>query len=104
MTKAKLHEQIDAMTEEEAAEVRLVYAPDWSDKVTLIEDDPEVLSAVEAGIVELEHGDTVTLAELRNELAERATNQHLTEDREERLNARLRREGLGLLARSLLRR
>jgi hypothetical protein len=28
MTKAELHAQIDAMTEEETAEVRLIFAPD----------------------------------------------------------------------------
>lgn len=38
MTKAELYAQIDAMTEEEAAEVRLVFAPDWPSKVTLIEE------------------------------------------------------------------
>ena len=71
MNKAELREQIDAMTEEEAAEVKLVYAPDWPDKVTLVEDDPDLLSAVEAGIAELEDGDMVTFTELRSELAER---------------------------------
>ncbi len=38
MTKAELHRQIDAMTEEEAAEVKLIYAPDWPSKATLIEE------------------------------------------------------------------
>lgn len=38
MSKAELHAQIDAMTEEEAAEVKLVFAPDWPSKVTLIEE------------------------------------------------------------------
>jgi hypothetical protein len=38
MTKAELHAQIDAMTEEEAAEVRLVFVPDWPSKATLIEE------------------------------------------------------------------
>jgi hypothetical protein len=38
MTKAELHAQIDAMTEEEAAEVKLIFAPDWPSKVTLIEE------------------------------------------------------------------
>ena len=37
MTKAELHRQIDAMTDEEAAEVKLIYAPDWPSKATLIE-------------------------------------------------------------------
>jgi hypothetical protein len=36
MTKAELHAQIDAMTEEEAAEVRLIFAPDWPSKATSI--------------------------------------------------------------------
>jgi len=36
MTKAELHAQIDAMTDEEAADVVLVYAPDWPDKITPI--------------------------------------------------------------------
>jgi len=71
MNKAELREQIEAMTEEEAAEVRLVHAADWPDKATLIENDPDVLSAVEEGIAELERGETVTLTELRRELAER---------------------------------
>lgn len=38
MTKAELHRQIDAMTDEEAAEVKLIYAPDWPSKATLIEE------------------------------------------------------------------
>lgn len=38
MTKAELHEQIDAMTEEEAAEVKLIFAPDWPSKATSIEE------------------------------------------------------------------
>ena len=38
MTKAELHAQIDAMTEEEAAEVKLIYAPDWPSKATSIEE------------------------------------------------------------------
>jgi hypothetical protein len=38
MTKAELMAQIDEMTEEEAAEVKLVFAPDWPSKVTLIEE------------------------------------------------------------------
>lgn len=38
MTKAALHEQIDAMTEEEAAEVKLIFAPDWPSKATSIEE------------------------------------------------------------------
>lgn len=38
MTKAELHRQIDAMTEEEAPEVKLIYAPDWPSKATLIEE------------------------------------------------------------------
>jgi hypothetical protein len=38
MTKAELIEQVEAMTEEEAAEVRLIYAPDWPSKATSIEE------------------------------------------------------------------
>jgi hypothetical protein len=30
MTKAELHAQIDAMTEEAAAALKLFFAPDWS--------------------------------------------------------------------------
>ncbi|HVQ59656.1 MAG TPA: hypothetical protein VMS60_12185 [Solirubrobacterales bacterium] len=37
MTKAELHEQIESMTEEEAAEVKLIFAPDWPSKATSIE-------------------------------------------------------------------
>jgi len=33
--------------------------------------DPEALSALEAGLAEIERGETVTLSELRGELAER---------------------------------
>ncbi len=36
MTKAELRAQIEAMTDEEAANAVLVYAPDWPDKVTPI--------------------------------------------------------------------
>ncbi len=38
MTKAELIEQVRAMTEEEAAEVKLIYAPDWPSKATSIEE------------------------------------------------------------------
>jgi hypothetical protein len=38
MTKAELRAQIDAMTEEEAAEVKLIFAPDWPSKATSIEE------------------------------------------------------------------
>jgi hypothetical protein len=38
MTKAELHRQIDAMTEEEAAEVKLIYAADWPSKATSIDE------------------------------------------------------------------
>lgn len=71
MNKAELHEQVEAMAEEEAAEVKLVHAADWPGKVTLVESDPDFLPAVKAGIAELERGETITLAELRRELAER---------------------------------
>jgi prevent-host-death family protein len=33
--------------------------------------DPDAIAALEAGLVEIERGETVTLAELRDELAER---------------------------------
>ncbi|HET8565012.1 MAG TPA: hypothetical protein VFL77_00915 [Solirubrobacterales bacterium] len=36
MTKAELIEQVKAMTEEEAAQVRLIYAPGWPSKATSI--------------------------------------------------------------------
>lgn len=38
MTKAELIEQVKSMTEEEAAEVKLIYAPDWPSKMTSIEE------------------------------------------------------------------
>jgi hypothetical protein len=38
MDKAELHEQIESMTDEEAAEMRLIYAPDWPSKATSIEE------------------------------------------------------------------
>ncbi len=38
MTKAELIEQVEAMTEAEAAEVKLIYAPDWPSKTTSIEE------------------------------------------------------------------
>ena len=38
MTKAELRAQIDEMTEEEAAEVKLIFAPDWPSKATSIEE------------------------------------------------------------------
>lgn len=38
MTKAELIEQVEAMTEEEAAQVKLVFAPDWPSKATSIEE------------------------------------------------------------------
>jgi hypothetical protein len=37
MTKSELRAQIDAMTEEEAAEVKLIFAPDWPSKATSID-------------------------------------------------------------------
>lgn len=38
MTKAELYAQIEAMTEEEAAQVKLIFAPDWPSKATSIEE------------------------------------------------------------------
>jgi hypothetical protein len=37
MTKAELHAQIDSMTDEEAAQVKLIFAPEWPSKATSIE-------------------------------------------------------------------
>lgn len=38
MTKAELIEQVKSTTDEEAAEMRLIYAPDWPSKATSIEE------------------------------------------------------------------
>jgi len=38
MTKSELIEQIKAMTDEEAAQAKLIYAPDWPSKATSIEE------------------------------------------------------------------
>jgi hypothetical protein len=38
MTKSELHAQIDSMTEEEAAQVKLIFAPEWPSKATSIEE------------------------------------------------------------------
>jgi phosphopantetheine adenylyltransferase len=38
MTKAELHEQIESMTDEEAAQVKLIFAPEWPSKATSIEE------------------------------------------------------------------
>ena len=38
MTKAELLEQVKAMSEDEAAQVKLVFAPDWPSKATSIEE------------------------------------------------------------------
>jgi len=38
MTKAELHAQIDAMTDDEAAEMKLIFAPDWPSEATSIEE------------------------------------------------------------------
>ena len=38
MTKAELYEQIDSMTDEEAAQVKLIFAPEWPSKATSIEE------------------------------------------------------------------
>jgi hypothetical protein len=38
VTKAELIEQVESMTEAEAAEVKLIYAPDWPSKATSIEE------------------------------------------------------------------
>jgi hypothetical protein len=38
MTKAELIEQVESMTEEEAAQVKLIYAPDWPAQATSIEE------------------------------------------------------------------
>jgi hypothetical protein len=38
MTKDELYEQIDLMTDEEAARVKLIFAPDWPSRATSIEE------------------------------------------------------------------
>jgi hypothetical protein len=38
MTKAELPEQIDSMTDDEAAQVKLIFAPEWPFKATSIEE------------------------------------------------------------------
>lgn len=38
MTKAELYAQIESMTEEEAAQVKLIFAPEWPSKATSIEE------------------------------------------------------------------
>lgn len=38
MTKAELHAQIDSMTDEEATQVKLIFAPEWPSKATSIEE------------------------------------------------------------------
>lgn len=38
MSKAELYAQIDQMTDAEAAQVRLIFAPEWPSKATSIEE------------------------------------------------------------------
>jgi len=38
MSKSELHAQIDSMTDEEAAHVKLIFAPEWPSKATSIEE------------------------------------------------------------------
>lgn len=38
MTKAELYAQIESMTDEEAAQVKLIFAPEWPSKATSIEE------------------------------------------------------------------
>lgn len=38
MGKAELHAQIDSMTDEEAAQVKLIFAPEWPSQATSIEE------------------------------------------------------------------
>jgi hypothetical protein len=38
MSKAELHAQIDSMTDEEAAQVKLIFAPEWPSEATSIEE------------------------------------------------------------------
>ncbi len=38
MTKAELHAQIESMSDEEAAQVKLIFAPEWPSKATSIEE------------------------------------------------------------------
>lgn len=61
MTKAQLYAQIDAMTEEEAAEVKLIFAPDWPSKATSIEEmrkraGTQAMTPEESGEFWREHG------------------------------------------------
>jgi hypothetical protein len=41
MTKAELHAQIDSMTDEEAAQVKLIFAPERPSKGDLHRGDPQ---------------------------------------------------------------
>ncbi|HST70396.1 MAG TPA: hypothetical protein VLI94_12155 [Solirubrobacterales bacterium] len=38
MTKAELHAQIESMTDEEAAQVKLIFAPEWPSKATAVQE------------------------------------------------------------------
>lgn len=38
MNKSELHAQINSMTDEEAAQVKLIFAPEWPSKATSIEE------------------------------------------------------------------
>lgn len=38
MDKSELHAQIDSMTDEEAAQVKLIFAPEWPSKATSIQE------------------------------------------------------------------
>lgn len=40
MTKSELHAQIDSMTDEEAAQVKLIFAPEWPSKATSAPSQP----------------------------------------------------------------
>jgi|GEM_PF-893155 len=61
MTKAELHAQVDAMTDEEAAEAELVYAPDWPSQKTSIDEmrkrlGTRAMSRAESAKFWCEHG------------------------------------------------
>lgn len=61
MTKAELIAQVESMTEEEAAEAKLIYAPDWPSRATSIEEirkrtDTRAMTAEESEDFWQEHG------------------------------------------------
>ncbi len=49
----------------------LIDDSDMLDEIAEILSDPDVLAALEVGLAEIERGETIAFAELREELAER---------------------------------